>query len=119
MAIFKKVKPEFERLPLKSLFVTTIIISTVTILLGLIAQIILPPQIPLFFGLPQTKSQLAPAIFIILPSAISILFTLLNIFISIKTHDNYLKKVMAFSAITVSIMASITTFKIVFLISSI
>lgn len=119
MAIFKKIKPEFEKLPLKKLFLTIIVISLVTVLFGLVSQIFLPPQIPLFFGLPQTKSQLAPSILIVLPSLISIFISLTNVFISIKIHDVYLKKVLAFSAITVSIMAAITTLKIIFLISSI
>lgn len=119
MAIFKKIKPEFERLPLKKLLMTTIVISLITIIFGLVSQIALPPQIPLFFGLPQTKSQLASSILIILPSLISIFISLTNIFISIKVHDVYLKKVLAFSAVTVSVMAAITTLKIIFLVSSI
>lgn len=113
-----KLNPEFEKLPLKKMFVASFFISVATILLGLIAQIILPPEIPLFYGLPQTSEQLSPAIFIILPSLASILITIINAIISIKIDGNYLKRTLAFASIAVSILAVITTYKIIFLVGS-
>lgn len=113
-----KLNPEFEKLPLKGLFLWSFIISFSTIALGLIAQLILPPEIPLYYGLPQTTDQIAPSLLIILPSGISIIVTLLNAICSTKTQDNYLKKALAFTSIAVSILAIITTYKIIFLVGS-
>lgn len=114
-----KLNPEFERLPLKKLFVVSFLISLSTIVLGLAAQFILPPEIPLYYGLPQTYEQVASSFLIILPSLISIVITIFNAIVSIKTHDNYLKRALAFTSISVAILAIITTYKIIFLVSSI
>ena len=92
-----KLNPEFERLPLKKLFVISFFTSLLTIVLGLLAQFILPPVIPLYYGLPQTTEQVAASFLIILPSVFSIVLTIVNAIISIKTHDNYLKKALAFT----------------------
>ncbi len=117
MAIFNKVKPEFERLPLKKLFIVAFFVSISVILVTLISQVILPPQIPLYFGLPQTSAQLVRPILLILPSLISILITIMNTVISIKISDSYIKKTLAFTSIAVSILSTIATIKIVFLVS--
>lgn len=127
MALFKqvknisykiKIKPEFEKLPLKKLFIASAIISISTIIIGIIAQIILPPEIPLNYGLPQTKDQLSKSIFITIPSLVSLFLTASNIFLSIKLTDSYLKKTLAFTSLSVSILSFITTYKIIFLVSS-
>lgn len=111
-----KLNPEFEKLPLKKLFVSSFFISVFAIIFGLLSQFILPPEIPLYYGLPQTTEQLAPSIFIILPSLISIAITVLNAVFSIKSHDNYLKRALAFASISIAILSIITTTKIVFLV---
>ncbi len=112
-----KLNPEFEKLPLKKMFVISFVVSIITVLIGVIAQITLPPEIPLFYGLPQTSEQLAPSILIILPSLLSLSITVINAVLSIKTNDNYLKKVFAFSSIAITTLAIITTYKIIFLVS--
>lgn len=120
MATLKQIisNPEFERLPLKKLFVSSFFISLFTLVIGLVAQIILPTEIPLFYGLPQTNEQLAPSLLIVLPSALSIIITIANALISIKVDNNYLKRALAFSSISVSVLAIITTYKIIFLVGS-
>jgi len=127
MALFKqvknigyniKIKPEFEKLPLKKLFISSAIISASTIIVGVLAQIILPPEIPLNYGLPQTSDQLSKAIYIVIPSLVSLFLTAFNIFVSIKLADSYLKKTLAFTSLSVSILSFITTYKIIFLVST-
>lgn len=114
-----RINPEFEKLPLKGTFVASIITSAVTILLSFIAQIILPPQIPLYYGLPQTVGQLAPSYLIILPSLLAIVMTIINIILSINSHSSHIKKTLAFASILISVLATITTFKIIFLVGAI
>lgn len=121
MAIYQKIKmlPGFEKLPLKGSFIFSVVTSTVTIIFGLLSNIILPPVIPLFYGLPQTNAQLANGFAIVIPATISIVFTLLNAVISINSNSMYVKKVLAVSTILICILATITTFKIIFLVGSI
>ena len=77
MAIYQKIiiDPRFEKLPLKKLILTSFVLNLIIIVLGLLAQFILPPEIPLLFGLPQTTEQLTPSIYIILPSIIALIIS--------------------------------------------
>lgn len=101
------------------LFTYSFVVSLVGIAVGLVAQFILPPEVPLFYGLPQTENQLASPIWIVLPSLIALVITLLNGSSTLKMHDNYLKKVLATTSIFCSLLAVITTLKIIFLVGSI
>lgn len=118
---YKQIKlgPKFEKLPLKKLFVYSFIINIIVIILGLLSIYILPPEIPLFYGLPRTSEQLAPSFLIILPATVSFLLTLFNVFLSINVNELYLKKALSFTSIFISILSLIGTFKIIFLIGSI
>ncbi|MEK7169054.1 MAG: hypothetical protein AAB778_03515 [Patescibacteria group bacterium] len=117
MALFTKIidKP----LPLKPLFITSIVVSFLFILLGLVGQLVLPPEIPLFYGLPKNSEQLAPSLFIVIPSLISLLITVINAVISINIDGIYLKKALAFASISVCLLSAIATYKIIFLVGSI
>lgn len=116
---YKQIKlgPGFEKLPLKKLFIASFVINTLTILLGLLARFILPPEIPLFYGLPQTSEQLASSLFIILPAGIALILTLINAIVSINISGAYLKKTLAFASISISLLSLIGSSKIIFLIS--
>jgi len=126
MINFKKIKenshlqidPRFERLPLKYLFVTSFGLNALFIAFGLLSTFLLPPEIPLFYGLPKTNEQLATSIFIILPSSISLLMTFINSIISINVESQYLKKTLAFTSIAITILNIIATYKIIFLVGS-
>ncbi len=115
---FKKVTSDFEKLPLKKLFVFSFLGSFSLFILGLIMHFFLPLYIPLFYGLPETSDQLAPRIFILIPAAISTIITLLNIVISVNNHDGYINKILAFASILILLLAAITTYKIFFLVNS-
>ncbi|EKE06340.1 MAG: hypothetical protein ACD_19C00016G0013 [uncultured bacterium] len=115
---FKSINPEFDKLPLKKLFILSFLISIITVFLGIGAQFFLPPKIPLYYGLPQTEDQLASSFFIILPAFISIVLTLINLLLSLKTHGYYFGKVLAFTSISISFLSAITTYKIIFLVGS-
>lgn len=114
-----KIDSRFEKMPLKSLFVISIIINALFILIGLISQLILPPEIPLFYGLPKNNEQLAPSLFIVLPAATSLIITIVNAVLSINTDSSYLKKTLAFASISASLLSSIATYKIILLVGSI
>lgn len=127
MALFKQIKspkgikidPRFEKLPLKSLFVISFFVNSSLIILGLLSKLVLPPEIPLFYGLPKNSQQLSQSIFIILPSLISLILTLANSVISINLDSQFLKRSLAFASILVTLLSLITTYKIIFLVGSI
>jgi len=116
MATLKRIISELGKQPLSKMFLFSIFASLVTIFVGFIAQFILPPEIPLLYGLPLTSEQIVPSIFITIPSAIALLFTVANILISISLHDNYLKKSLAFTSLIITVLSLVATFKIIFLV---
>lgn len=117
MALLTQIKE--SNLPLKSLYTISTVINIVFIIFGLISQLILPPEIPLYYGLPKNSEQLASSIFIVLPSIISLIITLINAVISINIDGVYLKKALAFASISVCLLSVIATYKIIFLVGSI
>lgn len=126
MINFKKIKevshikmdPRFEKLPLKYLFVISFFINLIFILFGLASTFILPPEIPLFYGLPKNSAQLAKSLYIIIPAAVSMVITIVNAVISINIESQYLKRAMAFASLSVTILSVIATYKIIFLVGS-
>ena len=116
MALLTQIKE--SSLPLKSLFTISAVINIVFILLGLVGQLVLPPEIPLFYGLPKNSEQLAPSILIIVPASVSLIITVFNAIIATKIEGQYLKKALAFASISVTLLSVVATYKIIFLVGS-
>ncbi|WKZ25323.1 MAG: hypothetical protein QY322_02935 [bacterium] len=116
MALLEQIKE--TSVPLKSLFVTSFIVNCVFILISLVSTVILPPEIPLFFGLPKSTSQLAANYMILVPSLISTFLVTANFIIALKVSGQYIKKILAFTSVSVTILNVIATSKIVFLVGS-
>lgn len=120
MALPKQIiDPNFKKLPLLKLFTFSIVLNLFFIALGLLSRFILPPEIPLFFGFPQTTEQLAPSLFIIIPSAISLVLVIINFYIALNLESIYLKKTLAFATLATTLLSSIAVIKIILLVGSI
>lgn len=116
MALLEKIKE--VSVPLRSLFVTSFIINSIFIFVSLVSTVILPPEIPLFFGLPKSNSQLATSYMILIPSLISTVLVTVNFLIALEVSGQYIKKILAFTSISVTILNIVATSKIVFLVGS-
>jgi len=115
----KKIKEKFEHLPLKKMYIISFVLNIFFIIIAFLAQFILPPEIPLFYGMPQNNLQIAPSYLLFLPSGISLIILIINLAISNKINDIYLKKTMAIASLLVSFLSAITIAKIIFLIANI
>ncbi len=93
-------------------------ISIATILLVLIFQKILPPQIPLFYGLPRGEQQLAKTQALVIPSLLSLTVIIVNYTLSLFIDDDFIKKALVFTSIVSVFFSTITTIKIFFLVGS-
>lgn len=113
-----RIDPKFEKLPLFNLIIILIIINLIILVIGLISKLILPPQIPIFFGLPQTEEQLGPSILIIMPTAICLAFILINTYVATKIENNYIKKALVFGSLAITLLSTIAILKIIFLVGS-
>lgn len=114
-----KVDPRFEKLPLKNLYVVSFALNVLAIVSSLFATFILPPEVPLLFGLPQTEEQIVPSFLVSLPNAVALIITFLNALLAIYLDDAYLKRVLSFVSLAITILSLIATSKIIFLVGSI
>ena len=78
----------------------------------------LPPQIPLFYGLPETAEQLATALSLIIPPAISTSILIINTTICIFISDEFLKKTLMISGLATFIFSFIAVVRIIMLVGS-
>lgn len=119
MDINKKLKGlHIEKLPLRMVLHFSLILNVLIILVGLISRAFIPPEIPILYGFPQGESQIANSFFIILPASIALLLTLLNSIIALKSDGIFIKKSLILSTFAISLLAAVTTIKIIFLIGS-
>lgn len=109
-----KIDLPFRNYILASLGVNLLIISVVL----LFRKSILPPEVPLFYGLPEGQEQLASSSALIFPSIISIFITLLNSTIASFVRDGFLKKSLIVSGIFSVLFPLATILKIIFLVGS-
>lgn len=118
MAIYQKVniKADFEKLPLKKTVLFALFLSVITFLIGLLSQIFLPPEIPLFYGMPYGESQVAKSIFILTPPAISLVFIFINIILTLKLESQFIKKTLITASLFISILSFIAVFRIISLV---
>ena len=110
------VKRTWEKVVLKNYAIGGVSLALISALLIFLFKGNLPPQVPLFYGLPVGEAQLTGYWgFLIAPGA-SLLITIVNIFISTLIADTFYKRVLIVSSFFVSILVAITVLKIIFLV---
>lgn len=112
--VFLKSQVPYFRLVVASLVINLGLIITVLTIRGTV----LPPEVPLFYGLPQGEEQLASSLALILPATVSICLILINIFLSNFFKEGFLKKSLIISGVFSVLFPLATTAKIVFLVGS-
>lgn len=108
-----------KKLPFKNFVYLAGVVSLIAVFFSLIIQKRLPPQIPLFYGLPQGEEQLISSWGLVIPGLFSFLIILINLAITSFLKDDFLKKSLAVASFVVSVFALITTLKIAFLVGMI
>jgi len=78
----------------------------------------LPPQVPLFYGLPETEERLAPSWMLVVPSVVSFLILLANASLSLFVEDEFPKKILMAASLAAVLFSTITTLKIISLVGS-
>lgn len=104
------------QIPYKNYVVAAAVVSVATILIVILVSGILPPQIPLFYGLPESEEQLAPTLGLIIPGVIALAICGINVALAMLLEDEFLKKTLIASSFVASFFAAVTTLKIIWLI---
>lgn len=114
----KKDQERIEGIPYKKLGITSFFISLLIVILVITFQRNLPPEVPLFYGLPKGSDQITTSLILVLPSIISMIIVVVNLLIAFVIDDDFLKKVLVLAAVLSVFFSSITTIKIILLIGS-
>lgn len=111
----KKIKDD---IPFKKLVILGILIDILVITLIFSLRNFLPPEVPLFYGLPEGAERLGNIYLLALPSVASLGIILLNIFIGLIIKDEFLTKTLVLSGLATVFFSGVTTLKIIFLVGS-
>ena len=106
----------WKKVTFHNYFLAAFIMSVISILGIFLVKKFLPPVIPIFYGKPVGEDQLGTFWFFFIIPAVSILITTVNFLISMSAKDEFVKKVLAVSALVISLTGVITVIKIVLLV---
>lgn len=106
----------WKKLPFKGLIYASLAINIVSVLLILTVQRLLPPVVPLFYGLPYGQDQLVPSVGLFIVPGACLLVIVLNAVLSGYFNDQFYKKTLIISAALISVLGVITVLKIIFLV---
>ncbi len=108
----------WKNTPLKSFIFTSIAINLTTIIIIMVTIWIkiLPPVVPLFYGLPTGANQIVKNWELLIAPLSALIITFINFFLTYITRDLYLKKTLIVSATFISALSIITIIKIVLLV---
>ena len=101
----------FFKLGVISLLVNLVAISIIFFLKNR-----LPPELPLFYGLPEGKDQLTQTLGLAIAPGVSFLITGTNLFLYYLIKNDFLKKTLIISSLVVSFFTTVTLVKIIFLV---
>jgi hypothetical protein len=110
------VKNLWGKVVLKNYAAAGLSLSLLSAILILIFKRTLPPQVPLFYGLPVGEAQLTSYWGFLIAPAASLVISFINILISSLISDNFYKRVLIISSFFISVLVIITTLKIIFLV---
>jgi hypothetical protein len=107
-----------DKTPFKDYITLAIVINVVIAATTLILHSFLPPEIPLFYGMPEGPGQLASSWLLALPSLLALSVILINLLIASFVEDDFVKKVIILGGILTTFFSATTTIQIIFLVGS-
>ena len=112
--------PQERKIPLKGYLIASLATNLiiVAIVLALVYTKHIQPETPLFYGAPEGEEQLAVDWMLAIPAIVASILTGINAMLAYFLKDDFLKKSLVIGAFTVTILSTITTLKIIGLISS-
>lgn len=107
---------KWKDLPLGNLFYFGLGVNILTSVAVIILRGLLPPVVPLFYGLPVGANQLTSTLGLIIAPAVSVFIIAINYLISLVLENVFLQKVLAITSLSISVLTTLTIIKIMFLV---
>ena len=102
----------------RKVFIFAAVLNLAVAGIAIFALLRLPPQVPLFYGLPETEERIASSWMLVIPSGVSFLILLVNASLSLFIEDEFPKKILVAASFAVTLFSAITTLKIISLVGS-
>ena len=109
----------FSKVPFAGFVLASFIINIIIIILVFVLGNFLPPEVPLFYGLPEGQDQLVSTYYLAMPALVSLIITIINLILSSVVESDLSKKALILVSLVITLFSTITTIKIVFLVGSI
>jgi hypothetical protein len=93
-----------------------ILVNLIVCVWILVIQGSLPPQVPLFYGLPQGEEQLTFAQLLLVPPVIAIIISIINFLLIRAIKVEFLKMVLLAGMVLTTILSSVTIAKIIWIL---
>jgi len=106
----------WKKTPFKGYVYFSFGLNLILIVAILVLRDLLPPVVPLFYGLPIGTDQLISTTTLVVAPIAGLVITLTNVFISNLLSDGFLRRSLIISSGFVSLLLAITVIKIVLLV---
>ena len=107
-----------KKIPYTKLLYVSLIANILVLIFLIVSGGNIPPEVPLYYGLPEGESQLAQKGSLFIPTLISIVFILINSLFAYFSKDDYMKKTLVIGSFAITFLSVVTTIKIAFLVGS-
>lgn len=107
-----------QKTPFRDFVTIAILVNLILIAASLALHTFLPPEIPLFYGMPEGSEQLASSWLLALPSLVALFIILVNLLIASFVEDEFIKRVIILAGIATTFFSATTTVQIMFLVGS-
>jgi len=104
--------------PLKKVLYLSLTLSILNLAIVLVTQNNLPPEVPLYYGLPEGPEQLSSSLELTIPSIVSIITIIVNTTLALFIKNKFLQQTLILTSFAVSIFSSITVTKIILLVGN-
>lgn len=105
-------------IPFFSLLVVSLFVCLATIAAILLLKDHIPPQVPLFYGLPEGEEQLTSTMGLTIPSFVALTIIVINTILATIFENNFVRNSLVLTCFAVTLFATITTVKILLLVGS-
>lgn len=107
-----------KTLPHNKLLVVTPLVALATMLIVVLSRSLLPPEVPLFYGLPEGEDQLVSSLSLIIPSLVSLAIFAINTTLVYFIRDKFIQSALVIATFAVTLLGTITTVRIITLVNS-
>src|SRR3989304_9767447 len=98
-------RTEIGGYPLKKIILSALVLNLIVGMLAFLIQPLLPPQIPLFYGMAEAEKVIAPAWALVIPSLASLGILGINFALGLTLEDEFLKKTLVLTGLAASFFA--------------